>query len=293
MSFKGTQRECYNYWATSVLERNRLVTLNLSTDVASLATYGSKVQGITSSRGAETTDNANGYKINVYPVASRDRTLFVTLASAATKGAKLFPVANGYAVASSYTAGTRSLAAEPTPGANATYLLPAAVTGTNWTGHANAVAIYTHVGTTWAFVDVSSTANLGLTVYVTDEKRYYTWNGSAWVRAYSFGIADDSGSSGADIPAINIDTETAVDGLDSNANIFMLGQYSGTASSTTVTILDARIAAGDKVFCQFQGGTSSAYVVSAVATAGTLTLTLSAASGANTRISYIVVRSAS
>ena len=292
MGFKGTQRESYCYAAASQLERNRLVTLNLTTDVASYATYGSKADGFTTQRAASTTIYSSGYLVTVYPIASRDRTFFVDLALDATKGAPLFPVANGKAVKSSYSAVTRGIAAQPSLSADAIYLLPATVSGTQWSGHANAVYIYTHTGTVHTFIDVDSTTNLGLTVYVTDEKKYYTWNGTAWVRAYSCGVADDAGVSGATIPCINIDQTTQIINSDvsSNFGIFLAGQYSGNPGGTSVTILDARVAAGDKVFCQFQGGTTAAYVVSAVATAGTITLTLSANSGANALISWFIVR---
>lgn len=291
MPFLGVQFSEFTFTSATELESNRLVDLTKSTGVVTYATYGSRPYGVISAR-SNYSSFLTAYRNSVWPISSQSRSAFVKLASSTARGALLFPVADGKVVASSYTAGTRTLAAQPTPGADAVYLLPGTVSGAQWSGHANAVAIYTHVGTSWSFVDVSSTANLGLTVYVTDEKRYYTWNGTAWVRAYGVITAMEAGVSGDEIAALAVEADTAVDLLSAASvnGIFILGQYSGNPGGTTVTIPDARIAAGDKVFCQFQGGTTAAYVVRAVTTAGTLTLTLSADSGANTLISYIVVR---
>lgn len=275
---------------TSSIERNRLLVITKATNTAAYATYGSVVDGITTNLRAEEASDV----VAVYPINSLRETFFVHASRAiAAVGSLLFPVADGKVVASEYTCTTRGLKAEPTPGADVIYLVPSDGTGTNWVTHRNSVAVYTHATTSWAFVDVSSTANLGLTVYISDEKRYYTWNGTSWTAATACAIANEIANAAQEIEAYNVKSMGTIDvnALPANSNfgIALMGQYSGNPGGTTVTILDTRIAAGDKAICQFQGATTMT-TIKAVCTAGTLTLTLGADSGANTLITYIVVR---
>lgn len=289
----GIRREryfCNKSSASAVYERNRLVTITKATNVATYATYGDVAEGCTTEVRAKETDNG----VSVYPIGAMAQSFLLKAAAAITRGNFVFPVAEGKVVQSSYNCAT-GVAAEPSLSANATYLLPAAVTGDHWTGHANAVAIYTHSDTpSWAFVDVSSTVNLGLTVYVTDTKKYYTWNGTSWVLAKAAAIANENANAGAEFECYEVDGVTRITSdrlpADMNAGIALVKQYTGNPGGTSVTILDSRVAAGDKAICQVQGGTTAAYVVSAVCTAGTITLTLSTNSGANTIITVIVVR---
>jgi len=292
MGYRGSRKIPFNCNITSTLEDSRVVTITKATNVATYATYGSEVEGAIKDRA---TYAAGGLDTaSVYPINAISETLLVKLAGAVVRGNLLFPVANGMAVQSSYTAITRGIAAQPSLSADAIYLLPAAVSGTEWTGHANAVYTYTHVGTVHTFVDVDATTNLGLTVYVSDEKRYYTWNGTAWVAAKSFGIADESGASGAEIAFYNVKDNGIFtpENLPVNLNYGspLVLTYSGNPGGTSVTILDTRIVAADKVFASIQGGTNTGYIIKIVCTTGTITITLSADTGANTIIHCMVIK---
>lgn len=292
MGLQGRRKEVLCCAVASTLEQNRLVNITKSTCTAAYSSYGSVSEGVTTTRSGLTIGGTE--VVTVLPLASLFSTFFVKCHRTVTKGAALFPSLSGQVVASEYTASTRGVAAQPSLSANATYLLPATVTGTQWEGHGNAVYVYTHAGTVHTFIDVSGTANLGLTVYISDEKKYYTWNGSAWVIAKSCAISNDNGAVGAEVEAYNVadPVRTTIDSLPSNLNYGfpIAGQYSGNPGGTTVTILDSRILAGDKVLCTINAGTSTGYIIRAVQTAGTITITLSADTGAGTLITWAVLR---
>lgn len=286
MGFRGYRKEVLECtWSTS-LERNRLATITKSTKTAAYATYGSTAEGVVTSRAGYT---AGGNKsVTVLPLASLFSTFLVKCHRAVDKGDLLFPSLDGQVVSSEYTAGTRGIAAQPSLSADAVYLLPATVTGTQWSGHGNAVYIYTHSGTVHSFVDVSATANLGLTVYVTDEKKYYTWNGTAWVVAKPAAIANEAGAVGAEIEGYNVSDPVGESGTGYGFPV--AGQYSGNPAGTTITILDARIVAGDKALCTINGSTNASYIIRAVTTAGTLTITTNTDPGASTLVTWAILR---
>lgn len=284
MGYRGYRREELQCTTTSVLERNRFVSITKATNTAAYSTYGSVVDGIVSHR-------STSESVSVYPINSLLRTSLIQIARAVIKGSYLFPVADGKAVSSEYTASTRAVAAEPTLSANATYLLPATVTGDNWATHGNAVGVYTHATTSWAFVDVSATVNLGLTIYLSNEKRYVSWNGTAWVTAVPAAIANETGSVGNEIECYNLN-DFKIASLPANLVYAapIVGQYSGTPGAASVTILDARIEAGDLVICTVQAYTNASYILKAVCTAGTLTVTFNTDPGASTKFTYAIIR---
>lgn len=293
MSFRGYRVDELQCACSGTLERNRFATITKATNTAAYAGAGSEVDGVITARSANN-------KVSVYPVSSKKRTFLIKLLSAVNRGDALFPAPNGQAVTSSYNV-IRGVTAEPTISADAVYLLPAEPTGTNWAGHGNAVAIYDHSAAAdkWTFVDVGADKNVGLTVYVSEEGKYYTWDGTAWVLAKVAAYANESGVVGDEIEAYRSKDLDRVnsDMLPANCNFGIALMGSSTAETDAdaeVVVLDNRIVAGDIAIVTIAGqagGATPVYVVKAVCTAGKLTVTLSGNGGAGTVINYIIVRS--
>ena len=195
MSFRGYRVDELQCACSGTLERNRFASITKETNTAAYAGAGSEVDGVITARSANN-------KVSVYPVSSKKRTFLIKLLSAVDRGDALFPAPNGQAVTSSYNV-IRGVTALPTPSADAVYLLPAEPTGTGWTDHGNAVAIYDASASTdkWSFVDVGATKNVGLTVHVSEEGKYYTWTGEAWVLAKVAAYANEAGVVGDEIEA--------------------------------------------------------------------------------------------
>lgn len=288
MSFRGYRVDELQCACSGTLERNRFASITKATNTAAYAGAGSEVDGVITARSANS-------KVSVYPVSSKKRTFLIKLFSAVSRGDALFPAPDGQAVKSSYNV-IRGVTALPNLSANATYLLPATPTGTGWVDHGNAVAIYDSTGGKWSYVDVSATKNVGLTVCVSEEGKYYTWNGEAWVLAKVAAYANEAGVVGDEIEAYRSKDLDRVnsDMLPANCNFGIALMGSSTAEADddkSVIVLDNRIAADDIAIVTIAGQAGTAYVVKAVCTAGKLTVTLSANGGAGTVINYIIVRS--
>lgn len=290
MSFRGYRVDELQCACSGTLERNRFASITKATNTAAYAGAGDEVDGVITARSANS-------KVSVYPVSSKKRTFLIRLLSAVSRGDALFPAIDGQAVKSSHSV-IRGVTVEPELSADATYLLPAVPSGTNWTGHGNAVAIYDHSATAdkWSFVDVSATKNVGLTVYVSEEGKYYTWSGEAWALAKVAAYANEAGVVGDEIEAYRSKDLDRVnsDMLPANCNfgIALMGaSIAEVDANAKVEVLDNRIAAGDIAIVTIAGQTGTAYIVKAVCTAGTLTVTLSGNGGAGTVINYIIVRS--
>ncbi|MCK9428355.1 MAG: DUF2793 domain-containing protein, partial [Acholeplasmataceae bacterium] len=150
MSFKGWREQELLCSCATTLERNRLIDINKATGVATYSGPGSEPAGVTRAR-------SRNDLATIYPIASKTRSFLVKIASNVSGGDLLFPAANGMAVNSSHTVVTSGLGVEPTPSANAVYLVPADATGQNWSGKDNAVAVYTHSAETkWTFIEVAA-----------------------------------------------------------------------------------------------------------------------------------------
>lgn len=287
MSFRGYRVDELQCACSGTLERNRFATITKATNTAAYAGAGSEVDGVITARSANN-------KVSVYPVSSKKRTFLIKLLSAVSRGDALFPAIDGQAVKSSYDV-IRGVTTEPELSADATYLLPAVPAGDDWAGHGNAVAIYTHSDQKWSFVDVSETANVGLTVHVSEEGKYYTWNGTAWVLAKVAAYANEAGVVGDEIEAYrskDLDRANS-DMLPANCNFGIALMGSSTAetdANAEVVVSDNRIAAGDIAIVTIADQASTATVLKAVCTDGTLTVTLSGNGGAGTVINYIIVR---
>lgn len=300
MSFRGYRVDELQCACSETLERNRFASITKATNTAAYAGAGSEVDGVITARSANN-------KVSVYPVSSKKRTFLIRLLSAVNRGDALFPATDGQAVKSSHDV-IRGVTALPNNlSADATYLLPANPTGTGWEDHGNAVAIYDFSKTSWTYEDVSATKNVGLTVCVSEEGKYYTWNGTAWVLAKVAAYANEAGVAGDEIEAYRSKDLDRVnsDMLPANCNfgIALMGaSITETDADAEVVVLDNRITADDIAIVTIADQTGQAsegppptttpvYVVKAVCTAGKLTVTLSGNGGAGTVINYIIVRS--
>ena len=301
MSFKGWREQELLCSCATTLERNRLIDINKATGVATYSRPGSEPAGVTRAR-------SRNDLATIYPIASKTRSFLVKIASNVSGGDLLFPAANGMAVNSSHTVVTSGLGVEPTPSANAVYLVPADATGQNWSGKDNAVAVYTHSAETkWTFIEVAAPTednnNVGLTILDSSTGKYLSWNGTAWVLATPVAYANEAGVSGAEIEAYQISDMGRISGVFTpegmNFGIVLMGQsVAEDVNNAEVVVSDARIKDDDVAFVTIADQTGSggegsevlASIVKAVCTAGTLTITLSGNGGANTVINYMIVR---
>lgn len=291
MSFKGWREQELLCSCATTLERNRLVDINKATGVATYSGPGSEPAGVTRAR-------SRNDLATIYPIASKTRSFLVKIASNVSGGDLLFPAANGMAVNSSYTVVTSGLQEEPTPSADAVYLVPEEATGTNWKDKDNAVAIYDKTEAEWTFIE----ADVGLTILDSSTGKYLSWDGEAWVLATPVAYANETGVSGSEIEAYQVSDMGRISGVftpeEMNFGIVLMGQSaSETDADAKVVVSDTRIKAGDVAFVTIAGQTGSgdspkvmAYIVKAVCTAGTLTITLSGNGGADTVINYMIVR---
>lgn len=293
MSFKGWREQELLCSCATTLERNRLVDINKVTGAATYSGPGSEPAGVTRAR-------SRNDLATIYPIASKTRSFLVKIASNVSAGDLLFPATNGMAVKSSYTVVTSGLAVEPSLSADAVYLVPEGATGNNWADNDNAVAIYDHSAseTKWTFIEAAA----GLTILDSSTGKYLSWDGEAWVLATPVAYANEAGVSGAEIEAYQISDMGRISGVFTpegmNFGIVLMGQSaSETDEDAEVVVSDTRIKAGDVAFVTIAGQTGSgdspnvmAYIVKAVCTAGTLTITLSGNGGAGTVINYMIVR---
>jgi len=281
MGFIGPRKETLFTTSVAALLPNRFLKLTKTTMVSEYTTYGENPDGRTSSLSVLNGDGT--YNTGLELTNLLPNSFWVKLASAAAKGDALICVANGQVAAKSYTVVNGHEPSAPSPEANATYLVPAA----GWSSlNGNAIAVYTLLTTSWKY----TAAVAGMVVYNTAEAKYYVFDGTNWVAAKPACYAEQAGVLGDEITAYIINSNGDVN-LPNNMgfSIVLLGQSaSETEADATVTVLDARIAAGDVAFCTPE---VSAYAVeSAVCTAGTLTITLEGNGGAGTIINYMIVR---
>lgn len=282
MGLLGPSKNRLNYdklVSTTTYARNRLLTGTPSTGKAAYATYGSVATGYTQHVNVEATDAM----VAIIPLNKVDDSFFLKALTAITKGSLVFPATEGRVVQSSYNCLAGVTAAPDSPTAGDTYMLPAAPTGTGWEEHANAIAI--RGAAAWSYVDVSATVNLGLTVYLTEERRYYTWNGTAWVVAKAAAIAAESAVAGQEFVCYNTGNtqRLIVDALPAGMNFAptLVKAVSGAGGAAAASILDNRILTTDKVDVLVASTANAVYKRSVTCgTAGTVTLTFSGDPGA-------------
>lgn len=282
MGLLGIQKERFTFEKdadASTFARNRLISVVKATGKAGYSTYGSVADGCTTYVNVA----ANDKRVAIYPLSGMRETFFLTALTAFAKGVKLYPVADGKVVASSHTALSFGLVAEPTLVEGAVYLLTGTPTGTNWSGHGNAVA--TAGAAAWTFVAVSDTVNLGLTVYVTDERRAYTWNGTSWVVAKAAAVSMEAAVAGQEIIGYNLSSNGQLEvgnlpaGINYGIKLAIAGAGAGGQAANNV--LDIRFATTDLYMVTVNSTTNAVYLRSAIcSTAGTLILTFSADPGA-------------
>jgi len=284
MGYKGKQIYPFNLTAASQLERNRLV--KITAGVPAYTALGEEADAYTSARG-----NENDYVIGVTPLVGTPSTFFLGLAGTVSAQDPLFAVADGKVKTADYTVFNRS--EQDTPGSPSTgrYLVPAA----GWASvasSANKIAYYS--GSAWTYTAPTA----GDILYITEEGLYVIYSGSAWVDVKVQAHALETGVSGADIVVYSIGnsrkiTQEDISGdLNQGAKIVVAGQStSETDADATITVLDGRILATDIGFATLEADTAGQHVLTAVCTAGTLTITLAGNGGAGTIANYQVLRS--
>lgn len=282
MGLLGPSKNRLNYdklVSTTTYARNRLLTGTPSTGKAAYASYGSVATGYTQHVNVEATDAM----VAIIPLNKVDDSFFLKALTAITKGSLVFPAAEGKVVQSSYNCLAGIIAAPDAPTEDDTYMLPAAPTGTGWENHANAIAI--RGSAAWSYVDVDATTNLGLTVYLTEERRYYTWNGTAWVVAKAAAIAAEAAVAGQEFVCYNTGNtqRLIVDALPAGMNFAptLVKAVSGAGGAAAASVLDNRLLTTDRVVLHVHSVTGACYLKSAIcSTAGTATITFSADPGA-------------
>ena len=269
---------------SSALARYRFVDITDSTQACAYSSAGSKPDGVTVVKNATAVGSA--YQISVRPLSHLDSTFFITLAGSVSRGDKLFATTDGEAVGCAHSDvidhGRQSdTPSAPTEGDK--YIVPSA----GWASdpdHENAVAV--RGSSAWAFTDVAADTNVGLTVFVASEGRYKQWNGTSWVAVVPAAIANQAGVDGQFIEAYNNGVESA---RSNPVKIKTLGSYTTAATGTTIAISDPNLEANDQVFVNISAQSGTVYVVKAVPSAGSLTITTSAAYATGMRVDYVAL----
>jgi len=286
MSYKGISKFPLTLTAAAQLERNRLLTVT-DAGVPAYGTYGSTPVGVSAARG-----DANDYATAVTPLAEIGGSFFLTLGGTLAAGGVVLCGASGVGVPSLGTVQSRSLGEDASPTQGELWIVP---TNIDWEAGSNQEKVATRGAGSWTY----AAAAAGDAYWVADECIYVVFNGTAWVEAPVACVALDSGASGNDIacyrprPMGMVSVEQLDSGVRPNARIAVSGQsVSETDADASVVITDERILSTDFAICTIGAQAGTAYIVKAVCTANTLTVTLSANGGAGTIINYLVCRRA-
>lgn len=282
MAYKGIQKLPLICAAATELVRYRFVDITKSTLTAAYSAAGSTPDGVTLA-GAGADSASSAYIVTVQPMSDMTETFFITLAGTVARGDELFATTSGEAITATHdniVDRGKQASAPGSPTAGDKHILPAA----GWSAaHTNAIAVYT---TAWAYTDVDATTNVGIVCFVVDEGRYVQWSGTAWVAINVAGYADEAGSDGQTIAAYKEPSgATKVSGY----NIKTCARVVTGGTSATLAIKDVNIAASDEIFCGMIEQAGTVYVIDAVPTAGTLTVTFSAAVNAADIFNYMAV----
>lgn len=293
MSYNGIQVETLLCQCASTLERNLFVDITKSTGVAAYSTYGSDPDGVVQARSDGAV--ATAQRVAVYLINSMSRTFTVKLNGTVGLGNALVCTASGKVKTADFTARSRKpmASSEATATTGYIYLVPATPTSGGWgTGTTNANAKATYSGSAWEYV----AATTGTVVYITDEGRYYIYNGSAYVLAKVVAYANEAGVADSEIeayiakPSHKADRDSLPELM--NSMIVASGQsVSETDADASVIISDSRVASTDTAICTIAAQAGTASILKAACTTGTITVTLSGNGGAGTIIHYAAIRS--
>lgn len=276
-----------NLFATcaTALTKNKLLLLNKTTGVATYATCGSIPDGF-STQDAQSSAGAYSVAVNYMRLA---QSFFARMFSACTQGAALVCAPLGTVAAALHTVTNMHTADTPSPGANAKYIVPAA----GWSGdHENALAVYTHVGTSWAYTEMTADT-AGLVVLNSVDNRLYIWTGTAWTIAPVIGYSAAAGVADEDIAVYNTKQTTSIDRLALTGNYAIIAFLSSTSENdadASVVITDPRILSTDKAVPVSLVATAAVLIKTITVTAGTVTVALSGNGGAATVATVMLVR---
>jgi len=288
-NFNGMRREALFAVAASALLKNRFLTYTKSTETAAYSTYGESPDGFSTADG---TAYGDSYSVSLR-LFKNPETFWISLAGAVTLGdALVIGSATGQAKTKDYSVTNMHETSAPSPGADATYVVPSA----GWGGlHGNAVAVYTHVGTSWAYTEMTA-GTAGTVVLNAADGRYYVWSGTAWVEAPIVGYALDSVASGGAVTVLRLKEVNRVAKTDLSFNygmMFTVASTSETDADAEVVISDPRIAVGDVGIAVNLAATNAVTIKGIVITAGTATITLSGNGGASTVATIAIFRAIS
>jgi hypothetical protein len=289
-SFNGVRKEALFTTSVAALLPNRFINLTKSTMVSAYATYGSDPDGLTTA--LSVVNGAGTYKTSLELINNLTQSFWVNLLNTVALGGALVCVANGRVAGADHDVTNMHTAAAPSPGANAKYIVPAA----GWSGsHGNAVAVYTHVGTSWAYTEMT-TDTAGTVVYNASDLRHYVWNGTAWVVAKVVAYAGKAGVATEDIPAFNTKSNNKVTRENSQGNYAIVEFLSSTSESEAnaeIVLTDSRILATDKAIPVGLVAQNAVTIKGIVITAGTATITLTGNGGTSTVATIALVRAVS
>ena len=278
MSYKGERLFPLLGYAASVLEKNRLVSYNKATGAMAYTTYGTSPDAVTRSR-----SDANDYATVALPLDMAGQTFLISIAGTVTAGAALVATGvAGKAKAADYTAISASLPEPGSPTEGDIYIVPA---GIDWEAGTNQNKKAVRGASSWTYTAPTA----GDVAYITDQDKYVTYSGSAWVVCAIACYALEAGISGDDISCVNTVPRATVSGAQSQFIGAALSP-SETDADASVVISDERIDVGDIVIAQIAAQAGTASIQQAVVTANTCTVTLSGNGGAGTVIAYAIYR---
>ena len=279
--YEGQVKNPQTLTAAAVLERNLLVTI--TNRVPAYTAAGGRADGVTDSRGDDI------YRVPVTPIKDIDGTHLMTAAAAIAVNGEVFAAANGKIVGVTATAKNRS--EQDQPSVDGTYIVPDAGWSTG-VGDAKQIGVR---ATTWVF----TTPTAGNVVYLTQEAKYVAFDGTNWVDTVPVGKASEAASADGAVIAVytfSANAQIARSNLPTTMNhgakiVLSKLSASETDADAAVTILDARILAGDIGLAAVQAATTPVSILKVAITAGSAVITLSGNGGAGTIVGLTVFRS--
>jgi hypothetical protein len=282
MGLKGAREFPLTLTANAVLERNRIVSINVGAGTCVYSSYGSVAGGVVTAR-----SDANTLLTTVAPLNPPCGTFAVDLVGTCAAEDALVPVVNGKVSAKTYTVIDDMQVDNPTVVTNGDiYLIPA----DGWTtasGKAGQIATY-NSGWTYAAPAVGA-------VLFNSKKGIYmvATSTSAWAECKVVGYATEAGVDGQTIiagPALpQITRDQIPSNLRSTYRLHDAGVFTGVTGATQ-TIGHPDVAATDIVFAQIQASTNAVSVQKVTPTANTITVLCSGNCGASTIVQYAIYK---
>lgn len=173
--------------------------------------------------------------------------------------------------ATTHTVLDKDLATPPvSPVAGDRYIVAASATGA-WAGKSGQIAFYDQG---WRFI----TPSTGVVVYVADEAKEYRYNGTSW------------GQSALTGASLKLDATNTAAGTTSAQTI---NKPSGTvnfaAGASSLVVTNSLCTTSSIVFAAIRANDATAVIKNVVPAAGSFTITLDAATTAETSVGFMVI----